>query len=276
MTWRLPVVLALALQLATDPTLIEFTASADHHALANGVPIVSTYRLDVYRADNLTAPVQQITLGKPTPDANLFIRIPLTLSTPLSPGVVYQARIAAVGPGGESPSTWSNQFAASSTGTIPPGALTGLRLVTGLSPGVPGLTGQYFPTMTLTGTPVVRVDPTINFYWGTGGPGVGTIGADLFSVRWTGTVTAPVTETVTFYTQSDDGVRLTVGGTQLVNNWTSHSEVENSGARAMVAGQALPIVLEWFENGGDAVIRLLWSAPSIPKAVIPASALVSQ
>jgi hypothetical protein len=34
--------------------------------------------------------------------------------------------------------------------------------------------------------------------------------------------------------------------------------------------------MEFYENGGDAVARLLWSGPSVPKALVPRSALFSR
>ena len=55
------------------------------------------------------------------------------------------------------------------------------------------------------------------------------IAADTFSARWIGQVEAQFTGTYTFYTQSDDGVRLWVNGQLLVNNWTNHSVTENGG-----------------------------------------------
>ena len=39
--------------------------------------------------------------------------------------------------------------------------------------------------------------------------------ADTFSARWTGQIEAPYSGTYTFYTVSDDGVRLWVNGVQL-------------------------------------------------------------
>src|SRR3954468_13749784 len=69
-----------------------------------------------------------------------------------------------------------------------------------------GLTGEYFDNMDFTGTKVIRVDPTINFNWGTGTPVAG-IGADTFSVRWSGQVLAQKTERYTFYVNSDDGAK---------------------------------------------------------------------
>jgi len=64
-----------------------------------------------------------------------------------------------------------------------------------------GQAGQYF-----TGNTVVRVDPTVNFNWGSGSLASG-IGSDNFSVCWTGEVEAPSSGSYTFTTRSDDGVR---------------------------------------------------------------------
>ena len=75
----------------------------------------------------------------------------------------------------------------------------------------------------------------------------------------------PVTGTYTFYTLSDDGVRLWVNGALVVNNWTDHAPTENSGTIALTAGQRYDIRMEYYENGGGAVARLLWSAPASPR-----------
>jgi hypothetical protein len=58
------------------------------------------------------------------------------------------------------------------------------------------------------------------------------IGADTFSVRWVGTVQPPTSGNYTFYTESDDGVRLWVDGRLIVDNWTDHSRTENAGTIA--------------------------------------------
>ncbi len=135
-----------------------------------------------------------------------------------------------------------------------------------------GLSATYYNNIDFTGTTVARVDPTVDFNWGSGAPVAG-IAADTFSVRWTGQVEAQFTQTYTFYTQSDDGVRLWVNGQPLVNNWTDHSTTENSGTISLTAGQRYDIRMEFYENGGAAVARLLWSSASTPKAVIPSTRL---
>lgn len=132
-----------------------------------------------------------------------------------------------------------------------------------------GLAAVYYDNIDFTGTQLSRTDATVNFNWGSGSPGP-SIGSDTFSARWTGEVKANFTETYTFYTRSDDGVRLWVNGVQLVNNWTDHGPTENSGTIALAAGQKYSIVMEYYERGGGAVAELRWSSASTAKSIIPA------
>ncbi len=138
-----------------------------------------------------------------------------------------------------------------------------------------GLRGKYFDTMDLTGPSVTRTDATVNFSWEAEAPAPG-IGPDTFSVRWQGQVLAQYGETYTFYTTSDDGVRLWVNGKLLVNNWTNHTLTENSGSITLEAGQLYPIVREYYDASGDAVAKLAWSSPRQPKQIVPQSRLFPQ
>ncbi|WP_426749805.1 PA14 domain-containing protein [Myxococcus sp. Y35] len=131
-----------------------------------------------------------------------------------------------------------------------------------------GLQGQYFDNIDFTGASVSRVDSSIDFDWGATSPASG-ISADTFSVRWTGKLSADHTETYTLYTTSDDGVRLTVNGTRIIDNWTNHGATENFGAIDLQAGHSYDIVLEYFENTGNSVVKLSWSSSSTPKSIIP-------
>ena len=119
---------------------------------------------------------------------------------------------------------------------------------------------------------LTRADATVDFDWAYGSPDP-AVPSDSFAVRWTGTVTPAASETYTFYTTSDDGVRLWVNGQLIVDNWTDHAATENSGTITLVAGQAYDIRMEMYENGGAAVAKLAWSSPSTPKATIPSTSL---
>jgi hypothetical protein len=135
----------------------------------------------------------------------------------------------------------------------------------------PGLIGVYFDNKDFSGASIARVDPVVGFDWGRGSPDP-SIGADTFSVRWTGFITAQQTESHTFYTVSDDGVRLWIGDKLVIDNWTVHAPTENRATVALERGRRYPIKLEYFEHGGGAVAKLLWSSPSISKQIIPESA----
>ncbi len=135
-----------------------------------------------------------------------------------------------------------------------------------------GLKGDYYDNMDFTGFVVSRVDPGVNFDWGNGSPDP-SIGVDTFSVRWTGQVVPLFSETYTFFTLSDDGVRLWVNGVQLVSNWTDHPPTENSGAIALTSGVRYSIQMDYYEKGGGATAALSWSSSSQTKEIIPANRL---
>ena len=117
-----------------------------------------------------------------------------------------------------------------------------------------------------------RVDATIDFDFGTGSPDP-SITADTFTVRWTGKVQPFYSQTYTFYTTTDDGVRLWVNGQLVINSWINQAATERSGSIALTAGQKYAIVMEYFENTSAAVAKLSWSSPSQVKRIIPQTQL---
>jgi hypothetical protein len=134
-----------------------------------------------------------------------------------------------------------------------------------------GLTGQYFDNINFTGATITRIDQTVDYDWINYSPN--GIGPDTWSARWTGQVKPAHSETYTFYTTSDDGVRLWVDGKQIIDNWTDHPPTENNGRITLTAGQLYDIKMEYYENTGGAVARLWWSSASQPKQIIPSGRL---
>jgi hypothetical protein len=92
---------------------------------------------------------------------------------------------------------------------------------------------------------------------------------DDFTVRWTGAVQPQFSQTYTFYTKTDDGVRLWVNGQLLIDEWVDQGATEWSATIALNAGQKYSITMEYYENGGGASAQLSWSSPSLAKSVIP-------
>jgi hypothetical protein len=165
--------------------------------------------------------------------------------------------------------SWSDGGAAAHNITAPASATTYTATYTARPA---GLTGVYYDNSNFTGASVSRVDPSINFDWGKGSPAPG-IASDTFSVRWSGQVQARFSETYTFITRADDGVRLWINGVLVIDNWTTRGRPESRGTIALQAGQKYPLVLEYFENTGQASVRLSWSSASQVQEVIPPSQL---
>ncbi|NIQ73957.1 MAG: hypothetical protein GWN80_00020, partial [Gammaproteobacteria bacterium] len=135
-----------------------------------------------------------------------------------------------------------------------------------------GLKGDYYDNMDFTAFVLTRTDSTINFDWGTGSPDP-SIGAETFSIRWTGQVEPFFSETYTFKTTSDDGVRLWVNSQLIIDNWTDHAPTDDTGNIALSASVKYDVTLEYYENGGGAVIKLYWSSASQTEQIIPQTQL---
>jgi PA14 domain/F5/8 type C domain len=168
----------------------------------------------------------------------------------LTNGITCYYVVTAANPSGESPES-------------PPVSATPLLL---------GVAGDYYNNIDFTSPAFSRIDPGIDFDWGTGSPGP-SMGVDTFSVRWNGEIQPEFSETYTFYTLTDDGVRLWVNGTQLINDWTGHPPTENNGSIALTAGVRYPIRMEYYEDGGGASAKLSWSSPNRLKQRIPENRL---
>ncbi len=94
-----------------------------------------------------------------------------------------------------------------------------------------------------------------------------------FSVRWAGHLTPRHSETYTFYTLSNDGVRLWVNDKLLIDNWTDHGATEDKATIPLEFGCKVPVKMEYYWNGGAAVAKLSWSSPSQEKQIIPRDCL---
>jgi hypothetical protein len=95
----------LSAQTIENPKTVEFDPSPDHNAVIDGTPVVDRYEMDFFVQGN-GQPVHTLTLGKPAPSGDGRIRVNFValLTQPLTPGTVYTALVAAVGPGGRASS----------------------------------------------------------------------------------------------------------------------------------------------------------------------------
>ena len=85
--------------------------------------------------------------------------------------------------------------------------------------------------------------------------------ADDFSVRWTGAISVPSSGTWQIGAETDDGVRLTLDGTQHIDQWVSRPAKLDSTTVELQSGRRYPITIEYYQGGGGNRARLCWQPP---------------
>ena len=116
---------------------------------------------------------------------------------------------------------------------------------------------SYWNNMALSGSPVLqRSESNLDYNWGTGSPDA-AVWADSFSARWTRYLDLAA-GTYRFTATSDDGMRVYVDGVAIIAQWYDHSAQTVSVDRSLAGGHHL-VVVEYYENTGDAVARFSWT-----------------
>ena len=139
-----------------------------------------------------------------------------------------------------------------------------------------GLTGEYFNTINLTQLASTRTDAVVNFPGDVlGNNAQGQVASDdNYSIRWTGWVHIAQSGQWKFATYSNDGVRLWVDNTQLINHWGQHASARDEGQIQLSVGWH-PIRMEYFQQNGTTDARLLFSGPGQIETIIPQAALTT-
>ena len=122
-----------------------------------------------------------------------------------------------------------------------------------------GLLAEYFNNTNFEGLPdLKRIETNMAPYYHNTGPGYG-IRADHFSVRWTGTITAPVSGFYEIGIITDDKGRLYLNNKSIIDNWEPYRiNVMMTKKVHLFAGQPVPIKMELGQDVDYAGIRLKW------------------
>ena len=103
-----------------------------------------------------------------------------------------------------------------------------------------------------------------------------SMGEDTFSVEWTGKVKTDFNEKYVFHTFSDDGVKVLLDGTTIIDNWADHTPANDESTPLLMTIGKHDIVVKFRENTGDAIIRLCWytkNSGNVSDQIIPAANL---
>jgi len=99
--------------------------------------------------------------------------------------------------------------------------------------------------------------------------------SDDVSVRWTGRLVPEKTGAHTFFVSADNGFRLWVGGSLVIDHWVDDWDVEQTSAPVeLTAGRAYDIKVEYFEHYGGSNLHVRWTEPGGTKEPVPQSAFL--
>ena len=138
----------------------------------------------------------------------------------------------------------------------------------------PGLHFDYFEKFFVTTADLDIVDPVAS--------GITTNFSlkerkreSYFGLRFDGYVKVPKDGIYTFYLKSNDGSRLFIDGSELIENDANHGAVEEPGNIALKTGMH-KIRVKYFNCGGGKALNVSWSGPAMEKHEIQANELYTE
>ena len=96
---------------------------------------------------------------------------------------------------------------------------------------------------------------SINYDWGYGAPPNRNVGSDYFCALWFQSITIDAADWYTFYIVADDGFKLWVDSTWVLDRWVIQGPTQYTLSLYLTPGQHF-LYLQYFENTGMSVIRL--------------------
>lgn len=169
---------------------------------------------------------------------------------------------------------WSDSGSQTHTVETPSSNTTYTAQFDDVTPPGNGLLGTYFTHDNFSGITVQRIDPEINFDWEIHEPADG-ITPEYYSAHWTGKIYIPITGDYTFYTTTDDGVRLWIDDTKIIDKWQDQSATEHQGMMTLEGGKNYSLRMDYYNAPWVGSAKFAWEGPGISKQIVPQSYLYS-
>ena len=137
---------------------------------------------------------------------------------------------------------------------------SGARRLDDPPPGArPGLPGTFHRGRRLNRPTETRVARELEFDWGRKRP-LRAVSDDDFSVRWEGWLKIPASGLHTWFVVANDGVRIDIGGTRIIDQWSDvgYSSWTGTADVTLPAGWH-PLRIDYFDSSGNARLVCLVS-----------------
>lgn len=121
-----------------------------------------------------------------------------------------------------------------------------------------GLLGVYWANIECAGAPtLLRVDKQMQFNWTLFAPHA-SIPRDWFCARWEGELVAPATGRIKVGLEGNDGFRLFLNDSLIVDAWEKRSYRRSLAEYDVVEGRTYALRIEYRETTGCGRLRLVW------------------
>lgn len=124
------------------------------------------------------------------------------------------------------------------------------------NPATNAFTACYFSDQNLSNPVLSRTETSIHYNWGDASPDP-TIPADHFSARWEGNFNFN-SGAYTFTTTDDDGVRIFLDGSLIIDHWQDQPTPTYTAVINMTSG-IHTVRMDYYENRGEAEAILFWN-----------------
>lgn len=125
----------------------------------------------------------------------------------------------------------------------------------------PGIAARYYEGERFGRQRVERIDPAIDFFYGPGSPDP-VVPNDHFSARWTGFFKPPMKGRYLIATHTDDGIRLSVDGRQVLDRWVRAAGWQQ--VELDLTPELHTIQMEYHEQFAPAWAMLGWTLAAFP------------
>ncbi len=100
-----------------------------------------------------------------------------------------------------------------------------------------------------------------------------TLENEKISIRFTGDFLVPSTDTYTFTTVSDDGVRLWVDNVLLIDDWKDQAATINTGSISLRAGDRVPVRVDYYNHLYGGSVKVSWENSDKSERVLDKSVM---
>jgi hypothetical protein len=125
---------------------------------------------------------------------------------------------------------------------------------------------SYFNNNSLSGAPQIgRPETQVNINFSTGAPQIGVSGfpSDNFSIRYQGLQDFPSGGTYRFTAVYDDGIRVRIDGSTIIDDFDNNGTVKTTTADVNVTQGTRDIVVEYVEFTGNAAVQFYWQPVNV-------------